>query len=108
MISLGFILLKGELRLRVALWIRVFFANSAAFSTAGVTLATEVEPPEFGAGGNAESPRSGRIFSIGNPKLCAAIIARTVQVPVPRSCVATETAAAPSAWNLTFAEERDR
>ena len=45
----------------------------------------DVEPPDVGAGGSAESPSSVRILSMGNSRLSAPTIARTVQVPVPRS-----------------------
>ena len=45
----------------------------------------------MGAGGSAESPSSVRILSIGSPRLSAPTMARTVQVPVPRSWVADET-----------------
>ena len=75
----------------MASWISFFLADSAAFWMAGVTLETEVEPPEVGAGGRAESPSSVRIFSIGNSRLSAPTMARTVQVPVPRSWVADDT-----------------
>src|ERR1700675_4055068 len=99
---------KGDSLSRIATWISFFLADSAAFWMAGVTLDTEVEPPEVGAGGSAESPSSVRILSIGISRQSAPTIARTVQVPVPRSWVADETWAVPSACNRTLAEARLR
>ena len=79
-------------------------ASSAAARTAGPTDAVVIEPhdgPVYGV--RSVSPNTMRTSPIRAPSASAAIWARIVREPVPRSCVPVRTSAEPSPLILTIA-----
>ena len=77
---------------------------SAATRTAGPTDAVVIEPHEFDANGNRSvSPRTVRTSSSRAPRTSAAICAKMVRAPVPRSCAPVSTSIVPSRLMRTVA-----
>ena len=76
-------------------------ADSAAGRSADATPAVDEELTAPKLLGSAESPISGVTRSMGMPSASAPSWVRTVHMPVPRSALAVETVAVPSACRRT-------